>query len=45
MLEDAFEPPEEFMRAWEAIKPRARRSPLMLRTENGDGSVIMTAII
>lgn len=45
ILGKEFEPPEEFMRAWQEIKPRARRSPLMLRTENGDGSVTMTAII
>jgi hypothetical protein len=44
MLEDAFEPPEEFLRAWREIRP-ASRYPLMLRTDHGDGSVTMTEII
>jgi len=43
MLEKDFDPPEEFMRAWQEIKP-VRRSPLMLTTERGDGSVTMTVI-
>jgi hypothetical protein len=44
MLGDEYEPPEEFLRVWQEIKP-ARRSMMMLRTDHGDGSVTMTAII
>jgi hypothetical protein len=44
ILEKDFEPPEKLMRAWQEIKP-ARRSMLMMTTENGDGSVTMTAIV
>jgi hypothetical protein len=45
MLDKDMEPPAEFMRAWQEIKPRASRNPLMLRTDHGDGSVTMTAIL
>jgi len=44
MLEDAFEPPAEFLRAWREIRP-GRSGGIMLRTENGDGSTTFTAIV
>lgn len=40
-----FEPPEEFLQAWKHIRPASRSSALMMRTDHGDGSVTMTAII
>ncbi|PVX61281.1 hypothetical protein [Paraburkholderia unamae] len=44
MLGDEFEPPVEFKRAWNEIKPGGSR-PMMLRTEDGDGRVTLTAIV
>lgn len=44
MLDDDFEPPESFLRAKRELRPGAR-PVTMLRTDHGDGSVTMTAII
>jgi hypothetical protein len=44
MLGAEFEPPEEFTRAWREIRP-SRSGGLMLRTESGDGSTTLTAIV
>ncbi|MBR7929433.1 hypothetical protein [Burkholderia ambifaria] len=40
-----FEPPEEFLLAWKFIRPGGRSPAMMLRTENGDGSATITAIV
>lgn len=40
-----FEPPDEFLQAWKHLRPGGRASMMMLRTENGDGSTTLTAIV
>ncbi|MBW9102902.1 hypothetical protein [Paraburkholderia phenoliruptrix] len=47
MLAPEFDPPKRFVEAWNVLH-QGRRSlapPLMLRTENADGSTTLTAII
>jgi hypothetical protein len=45
MLGEEFEPPEEFKRAWRELRPSNSGGMMMLRTENGDGSTTLTAIV
>jgi len=46
LIGDGFDAPIEFSNALHALRPDLFGSkPLMLRTENGDGSVTMTAIL
>ena len=41
-----FDPPEHFLRAWREIRPNDNSGGLlMLRTEDGNGGVTITAIL
>lgn len=44
-LTDDFEPPEEFLQAWKYLRPASRSAAMMLRTDDGDGGVTVTAIL
>lgn len=44
LLGPDYEPPVEFKRAWQELRPGSR-SVMMLRSVDGDGNVTMTAIL
>ena len=45
MLGAEFDPPANLVAAWREIRPARGGRALMLRTEHGDGSTTLTAII